>query len=237
MKGLYDIHCHIVPQVDDGAASVEEALKMLKLEYMEGVRTIIATPHYRMGMFETPTERVRRHFAYLKRAALKERCGIELHLGCEFHVNMDMINQLKNGIGNTMAGSRYVLAEFSRNDNKNYIQERIHSLLSNGYKPIIAHVERYSSMRKDISFIQDMVDMGACIQINAGSIIGENGFSTKHFCRKLIKSRMLHFVGTDAHGAKRRPPKLREAYSYIAEMMGDKYADTVFIKNPQRMLK
>ena len=237
MKGLYDIHCHVVPLVDDGAVSMAEAVRMLKLEYREGVRTVIATPHYRLGMFEPDPEKVRRHFTLLRRAAGKTGCGIELFLGCEFHANMEMVKLLRNGMGLTMAGSRYILTEFSRNDDKRYIQDRLYSLLSNGYKPIIAHAERYPCFRKDTAFLRDVAEMGAYIQLNAGSITGESGFGIKRFCRKVIRERLLDFVGTDAHGVNRRPPRIREAYSYIAEMMGDRYADTIFIKNPQRIIK
>ena len=95
MRGLFDIHCHIIPGVDDGASNMEESIKMLKMEYAEGVRTIIATPHFRVGMFETPPEEIIGQFELLKRTASEENCGIELYLGCEFHANMDMMKYLR----------------------------------------------------------------------------------------------------------------------------------------------
>lgn len=237
MEGLYDIHCHIVPGVDDGAADLREALHLLKLEYGQGVRTIIATPHFRAGMFETPPETVARRFMSLVKAAEQEGIDVRLYLGCEFHSGMEMAQQLKNGRGRTMAGSRYVLTEFSHRDDRRYIRDRVYSLLSNGYRPIIAHVERYPCMRKDVSFIRELTEMGAYIQVNADSIIGGNGFSVKLFCRKLMKNGLLHFVGSDAHGPEYRRPRMKEAYSYMAEKMGRRYADTVFIKNPRKIIK
>lgn len=231
------MHCHIIPEVDDGAADIDEAIKMLKMEYKEGVRTIIATPHFRVGMFETSPEKIIHQFELLKKEAQRNQCGIDLYLGCEFHANMDMIKYLKDGRARTMAGSRYVLAEFSGKDDKRYIRERLYSLISFGCRPIIAHIERYSCLRRDVSFIQELVEMGAYVQVNAGSITGDLGFGIKMFCRKLLKEQMIHFVGTDAHGMKYRSPKINEAYSYIAKMMGDRYADTIFSLNPQRMIK
>lgn len=237
MRGLFDIHCHVIPEVDDGAPDFNEAIKMLKIEYKEGVRTIIATPHFRLGMFETDPERIIENFLRLKEEAEKEKCGIDLYLGCEFHANMDMIKYLRDGRARTMAGSRYVLTEFSGRDDKRYIRERLYSLISHGCRPIIAHIERYSCLRKDISFIEELVNMGAYVQVNAGSITGDMGFGIKHFCRKLLKEQLIHFVGTDAHDVKYRAPRINAAYSYIAKTMGDGYADMIFSKNPQRMIK
>ena len=89
-KGLFDIHCHIVPSVDDGASSAEEAYKMLQMEYRQGVRNIIATPHYRLQMFETPIKTVEHQFLVLKQLARKVAPDLHVYLGCEFHSNMEM---------------------------------------------------------------------------------------------------------------------------------------------------
>lgn len=237
MRGLFDIHCHIIPEVDDGAASLSESIQMLKMEYKEGVRTIIATPHFRLGMFETGPEKVIEKFELLKKEAENEQCGIDLYLGCEFHANMDMIKYLRDGRARTMAGSRYVLTEFSGKDDKRYIRDRLYSLISHGCRPVIAHIERYPCLRKDIAFIEELVNIGAYVQVNAGSITGDLGFGVKHFCKKLLREQLVHFVGTDAHDVKYRTPKINAAYSYIAKTMGDEYADIIFLKNPQRMIK
>ena len=146
MKGLYDIHCHILPGVDDGARNMEESLWMLNKEYQEGVRHVILTPHFRYDMFEPHMNIVTRQFMQLRRAAMNIGDeGMRLYLGCELHSSMDMVECLKKGRRLTLAGSRYVLVEFSNGDEKNYIEERVRSLLMNGFIPIIAHVERYKA--------------------------------------------------------------------------------------------
>ena len=96
-KGLFDIHCHIVPSVDDGASSAEEAYKMLQMEYRQGVRNIIATPHYRLQMFETPIKTVEHQFLVLKQLARKVAPDLHVYLGCEFHSNMEMVEMLRSG--------------------------------------------------------------------------------------------------------------------------------------------
>ena len=90
MKDLFDVHCHMVPGVDDGASDLEESLAMLKMEYRDGVRNIIVTPHYRRRMFETPAKKVHEQFQKLQEAAKKEYPDLSLYLGCELHSNMDL---------------------------------------------------------------------------------------------------------------------------------------------------
>ena len=107
-KGIYDIHCHIVPGVDDGATDIEETGKLLRMEYEQGVRTIIATPHFRFRMFETSAEKVKEQFKLMEKAAAEVASDLHVYLGCEFHTNMEMISMLRENKVMTMAGSRYV---------------------------------------------------------------------------------------------------------------------------------
>ena len=153
-KGLYDIHCHIVPGVDDGATDIEETRKLLQMEYDQGVRTIIATPHFRFRMFETPVERVKQQFQMVEKAAAEIAPDLQVYSGCEFHANMEMLPMLREQRVMTMAGSRYVLTEFSHNSEENYILERLNALLSGGYKPIVAHIERYEATRTSLDFVE-----------------------------------------------------------------------------------
>lgn len=233
MTGFFDIHCHIIPFVDDGANDMDEAIKMLKMEYAEGVRTIIATPHFRKKMFETPREEIIKQFLRLREAA--KEIGIQMHLGCELHSNMDIASLLREKKVSSMAGSRYVLLEFSGSAESKYIRERTYSLISSGYRPILAHVERIEKLRKDLGLIEDLIDMGARIQVNAESITGD--FSTRRFCKKLMKNDFLHFVGTDCHGSSYRVPKMKDAYNYVVKKFGEDYANEIFIENPQRIIK
>ena len=149
MKGIYDIHCHIVPGVDDGAKDLKTSVRMLQKEYDDGVRNIIATPHFRYDMFEPSLEQVKKQFLRVRKAAAEiGEDGIQMYLGCELHSSMDMTDCLKKGERLTMSGSRYVLTEFRTSDEKSYIRERVQALIRKGYYPIIAHVERYHSVVK-----------------------------------------------------------------------------------------
>jgi protein-tyrosine phosphatase len=235
MNGLYDIHCHILPGVDDGAKSLEEAVWMLKKEYADGVRRIIVTPHFRYGMFEPPMEEVKKQFLRLQKASAEIGDDLILYLGCELHASMDMVSCLREGERLTLAGSRYVLVEFGNADEKSYMKERIQKLKLNGYNPIIAHVERYRVTRGDITFIEDLRDLGAYIQVNADSISGKDGLSMKWFVKKLMKMDLLDFIGTDGHGSKNRVPDMAKCYSQVVKLMGEQYARTIMVENPKKI--
>ena len=184
MKDLFDVHCHMVPGVDDGASDLEESLAMLKMEYRDGVRNIIVTPHYRRRMFETPAKKVHEQFQKLQEAAKKEYPDLSLYLGCELHSNMDLQEILEKRKYVTMAGSSYVLLEFSEGDSAQHIRERVYNVLSCGYEPIIAHVERYQATVKDVGFSGDLVDMGAKLQVNVESILGKLHLGCKTVLQK-----------------------------------------------------
>ena len=220
MKGLYDIHCHILPGVDDGARNTEESLWMLNKEYNEGVRHVILTPHFRYDMFEPHLNIVTRQFMQLRRAAMNiGEEGMRLYLGCELHSSMDMVECLKKGRRLTMAGSRYVLVEFSNGDEKKYIEERVRSLLMNGYIPIIAHVERYKATRNDIGFLTELKQMGAYIQVNADTISGQDGFGARTFAKKVMKQGLLDFVGSDGHRKTERIPEIGKCVAKMEKTM------------------
>ena len=137
----------------------------------------------------------------------------------------------------TMAGSRYVLTEFSHNSEENYIRERLSALLSGGYKPIVAHIERYEATRTSMDFVEELVDMGVFMKINAGSITGKDGFFTKRYCNRVMKQDLLHFVGSDCHNSTKRISRIGEAYRVVTAKFGQDYADELFIRNPERILE
>ena len=235
MTGLYDIHCHLLPGVDDGAKSLEESKWLLRKEYEDGVRNIIVTPHFRYKMFEPSLETVKRQFLRLQQAAEEVAGDLTLYLGCELHSSMDMVSCLRKGERLTMAGSRYVLVEFSYGDEKAYIKERVQQLKLNGYNPIVAHEERYKATRGDLHFVDELKDLGAYIQVNADTISGKDGFGVKRFAKKLMKQDLLDFVGTDGHRKTERTPDMGKCYLQMVKTMGEDYTREILVKNPRKI--
>lgn len=230
-----DVHCHILPSVDDGSASMREAVAMLRLEYAQGVRTVLLTPHYRRGYFETPRQRVRDRFDELCRIVSREMPDMQLFLGCEFFRQNEMKKLLAEDDAYCIADTKYVLLEFLPEDLTDTIWRYTGELLIAGYRPVIAHAERYRALR-DIKFVQQLVDAGAYIQLNAGSILGESGWMTKRFCRKLLQEGYVHLVGSDAHHLDRRPPCIGSCADYLKKKLGTQETFRLLAKNPQTML-
>lgn len=236
MLGIYDIHCHILPGVDDGAKDMDMAMELLKAEYRDGVRNIILTPHFRRKMFEPPLDLILSTFEQLKKNAERE-LPIKLYLGCEYHVNMEIVDDLINRRRPSMANSTYVLCEYSGGSEAAYIRERSYDLICRGFVPILAHIERYPVLTKDFGFIEELTELGCLMQVNAGSILGDDGFSAKRFCRKLIYYDMLHLIGSDAHDLKRRAPKMGACAEYLGKKFGNTYAEKILCENPAHIVE
>lgn len=237
MQGMFDMHCHILQGTDDGPKSLEEALTLLLTEYGQGIRHVILTPHNRKHMFETDEKVILEQYVRLKEKAYQVLPDMELYLGCEFHVNMHMIETLQRRASLCMAKSSYVLVEFSETHSRDFMRERLYQLRSNGYTPIVAHAERYNCIRKNPGFVEDLVEMGVKIQVNADSILGKAGGKVKKFCLLLMKSNLLHYIGSDAHDLKRRPPRMGDCAKYVAKKMGHNYVEQIFVKNPSQIIR
>ena len=230
-----DVHCHIIPGVDDGAGSIEEALELLRMEQQQGARELILSPHSRRGYFETSRDTVEMQLEQLSQTAIRTGLAIPLHLGCEFYRINEMEGLLKKDGRYRMAGTRYVLLEFMPQDLADTIWRCTGDLLLAGFRPVIAHAERYQALRNR-SFLRRLLQAGAYIQINAGSILGESGWGTKRFCKMLLKEGLVHFVGSDAHNRKGRVPCMGPCGEYLSKKLGNEEAKRLLLRNPEALL-
>jgi protein-tyrosine phosphatase len=237
MQGLFDMHCHIIPGVDDGARDMNMSLAILKEEKENGVTDIIITPHFRREMFETDRTVVLERFLAIRKEARSVFPDMRLYIGCEFHSNMDMEQILASDPLYRMIGTKYVLLEFSSVHNKAYIKERTYALLARGYQPIIAHIERYPALARNIDLVEELRDIGAYIQVNADALIGKDGWGYKRFTGKLLREGMIDFVGSDAHNTSDRACHIGKAYTHVVRKIGKNEADRIFIQNPAEIVR
>jgi protein-tyrosine phosphatase len=235
LRDIWDMHCHVIPGVDDGAASLEISLLMLHRMYKDGVRNVILTPHFRQGMFETPRDDVQRSFERLERAANTVMPQMQLFLGCEFHDNPVMAQFLGRDTRYRMNGTGYVLLEFSGGDSGRHIRERCRALIGAGYTPIVAHGERYKALHTDRKLAGDLKEMGACLQVNANSVLGLDGWKQKLFCQRAIAKGLVDFIGSDAHNMQDRQPHIGECARFVMQKFGEKTARRIFVVNPARV--
>lgn len=233
---MIDIHCHVLPGVDDGATDMDKSLEMLRFAYDEGIDDIIATPHYHGGYMECKIDTIKDRFEILKKLASKDdKAGrVRLYLGCEIYYYPSVVEWLEKGQVATMAGSDYVLLEFGFTSEVRDIFEGVTNVVNAGYLPIVAHAERYDKLVGNVDAVEDLVSRGAYIQINSEVLRG--GFRTKRFAKKLLKNHMVHFLATDAHGIRHRRPEMADAAEYIAKHYGEDYCLELIEGNPAKVI-
>lgn len=230
-----DIHNHTLFGVDDGPKSLEESWEMLKEAQGQGARAVILTPHYRHGMFPYPEEQIEENYRTLCERA--KGLEISLYLGCEYHVNSEITEKLQKGRCRTLAESDYVLTEYSGQTQYSYISEYTGRLLSSGYIPVIAHVERYGCLLKEPGLCAELSGKGALIQVNADSILGMDGRAAGRFCRKLLKNQWVDLIASDAHGRRERANHMGSCRRAVEKTYGEAYARRLFWENPERILE
>ncbi len=136
-----------------------------------------------------------------------------------------------------MAGTEYVLVEFSGRHNYQIIRNQVYALLAAGYRPIIAHAERYPCLTKTPALVQELVHMGAQIQLTSANVLGKSGWWQKQFCHKMIQKKQVHYIASDAHDQVHRKPDLLPCAEYVSKKYGQQMAEQIFIKNPAKIIK
>lgn len=235
--GFTDIHCHIIPAVDDGADSMEAAQEMIRIAYAGDTRKIIATPHYGTHRVKASKGIIAARFQELNRWVEMQYPDMKLYLGQELSYHHGLEQQIERGTAFTMAGSHYVLVEFQPEDDYSRIRQGLQAVQMAGYRPILAHVERCRRLASNIEYIEELVHMGIYMQMNARSITGGNGWQCKSCAKKLLKRGLVHFVASDGHDTGRRKPSVQKAANYIARRYGKDYAMELTVVNPEKMIK
>ena len=233
---LIDLHCHLVPYVDDGAEDMGEALGLLRILHDQGVKAVCATPHLRAHMFQTPDGEIRQRFAELQEAAEKENIPIRLYLSREYHCDRDFFGLLENKKLLPIGNGNSILCEFSGASEASFILKTVKDVIRNGYLPLVAHVERYAAVHQNKDLIGEIKSLGGLIQVNAGSITGDEGFSLKHFSRKLAKEKRIDVVASDSHDPVNRPPFLLKCAQWLEQKAGAAYARKVLYETPLTLL-
>ncbi|TCT12832.1 protein-tyrosine phosphatase [Natranaerovirga pectinivora] len=234
---MVDLHSHFLPYIDDGAESLEETIEMLKAASRDGITHMIATPHYDRDLYQYEIEDVHKRFQEVIDVAKRENIAMELYLGNELMIKADLDKALSNKHCLSLAGSQYVLVEFPRLVYYENYLNMLYNINVKGYDIIIAHPERYEYVGSNINIVYDLVKHGYLMQIDAGSIIGKWGSDIKKTTIQLLRHNLVHFVGSDAHGHKKRRPELKAAYDEILKIIGKEKADELFIHNGLDVIK
>lgn len=236
---MIDIHSHIIFGVDDGAQSEEDTLELLRESYEQGVRTIIATPHRRRGMFETDIEIIKQNFAKVEELAKTVAEDLRVYLGSEIFYREGEIENIENKKYPTLAETDYILMEFAYEMPYKEIHRALNNVILLGLTPVVAHVERY--MNVDEAAVQELINMGCYIQVNAASVLKPKliGDKHKHYkkrAKKYLDAELVHFIASDMHNMTTRKTYMKEAYDIIEAKYGTTIAYELFEKNQERLL-
>ena len=237
MNGFVDIHTHILPGVDDGAADLQAACRLVQMAQQDGTQVLFLTPHYRGDREDYSPARLQESFLQLQEEVARQMPDMQLYLGTEVRYDSDVPEKLLQGTVLPLAASDFVLLEFSTMAMRSQIIAGVMDVLRYGFMPIVAHAERCETLRAYPALVDEVRRSGGYIQLNADSILGVNGLSVKRFAHKLLKDRKVDFVASDAHDCERRPPLLNKCFLRVRKKYGEEYAARVFYENARSILR
>jgi protein-tyrosine phosphatase len=236
---LIDLHCHILPGIDDGPSQMEESLTMADIARSDGIRSILATPHTLNNVFFNPFSRVIENVNILRELLSEKKIDIDLYPGADVHICAGMVERVrKREAGTINDNQRYILIEFPHQILPPGYREELFNLKLNNITPIITHPERHLVLQRRLELLTDLVSMGCLVQITGMSVTGEFGEEAMICAHQLLKRRLAHVVATDAHSASSRPPTLSRAVEVATDILGTyREAEDLVKDRPQAILE
>ncbi len=245
---MIDLHCHILPAIDDGARTLDEAVAMCRAAAADGCSALVATPHQRRAAWwNCDRDALRELRRSLAAAIADELPGLSILGGGEIRVDGEILAETEAlaaaarrdaGTGlMALAGSRYLLLEFAPGEVPEAAADLVHELSVAGWRPILAHPEHIPWLAGELGNVERLVALGACCQVTAMSVTGDFGRRAQAVALRLIEAGLAHFVASDAHDLERRPPGLSRARRAIAARWGEALADRLCTANPRAVIE
>lgn len=228
---MVDIHCHILPDIDDGPADLETSVAMCRIAASDGIRTIVATPHVNTTLY--PVAEITRRVEQLNSQLQKNNIPVEILPGADVSSLIDPA-LLK---AYTINATRYILIEFPHTHLPRNAREIVFNFTINGFWPIITHPERNPSIMQDPNLLEQLVDANGLVQITADSLTGIFGMDIEECARFLLRKKMVHFIATDAHSDDYRKPILSKALEVAGKIIGREQAINLVTVNPTSVIK
>jgi protein-tyrosine phosphatase len=217
---MIDLHCHILPDVDDGAQSLSDSINMARKAVEQEIHTIVATPHHRNSSYENPKQMILDRVEELNRVLLEEKIDLKILPGQEVRVHGEMVEGYRNGEILSINHTPYVLVEFPSNHVPRYTEKLFYDLQMAGLIPVIVHPERNQEIIERSEILYQLVKKGALTQVTAASISGGFGKKIKNFSMQLIEANLTHFIASDAHNITSRSFKMTDACEVIEKKFG-----------------
>lgn len=233
---MIDLHSHILPGIDDGARSLEDALMMAQIAVNDGIRTMACTPHIYPGMYMNDGPGIERARVALQ-GELDQR-GIPLRLvtGADVHLVPGLLQGLRSGAVPTLHGSRYLLLEPSHTLPPPRFEDAVFSLVAAGYTPIITHPERLTWVDSHYPVFLRLIEQGAWMQVTAGALTGLFGRKPQYWAERFLSEGHTHLLASDAHSHGRRKPELGPALDIAQRLVGKEEAQRLVGDRAQAVL-
>jgi protein-tyrosine phosphatase len=218
---VIDLHCHLLPGIDDGAPDLKVALAMARCAVADGIKVTACTPHIYPGMYENSAAGIAAAITALRTVLVDEGIDLQLVIGADTHLAPDLPEAIRSGRVPTLNGSRYLLLEPPHHSVPPRFAESLFRLLTVGIVPVITHPERLSWIEGNYDAFVGVVKAGAWMQVTAGSLTGRFGRRPKYWAERMLDEGLVHILATDAHHIDQRPPLLAEARDAAAARLGE----------------
>lgn len=235
MTGICDMHSHILPGLDDGSKSMEETMQVLHEAVKQQIAYMIVTPHFYPGKYVPSASQILESLAGVQEQCIAQRLNITLYPGQECFYYSKLTHHLDIGNALTLANSRYVLIEFEPDSPFTYIVNGLRDLQNHGYRPILAHFERYICLREEEK-LKKLKEQGILLQMNFDMLILKDGIFHRNPWRKLLKAGYVDFLGSDCHGMDFRPLHVKEACQWLEAHLDEQSRIQLLETNIQKII-
>lgn len=233
---MIDLHCHLLPGIDDGASDGNVSVAMARLAVADGIHTTFCTPHIYPGLYENKGPDIARRVADLRQVLVANGINLQLEIGADAHLVPDFLAGLRSGRIPTLAGSRYLLLEPSHHVRPPRFVESVFELIGAGYTPIITHPERLTWVSDHMNEFLDLARSGAWLQVTGGALIGNFGDRVRRISEKLVGDGWVDVLASDGHTIGMRSPVLSRARARAAQLIGQSEADAMVLARPAAVL-
>lgn len=230
---MIDLHCHLLPGIDDGAVDLDMALAMARIAVDDGIRIVACTPHIYPGMYENNAQGIRAAITVMQAELDAHRICLKLVEGADVHLDTGLIASIRAGRIPTLAGSRYLLLEPPHHVAPPRFEEEIFMLMAAGIVPVITHPERLTWVETHYPLFVRLAERGVWMQITAGALTGRFGRRPRFWADRFVSEGHAHLLATDAHHPTRRPPLLTEARAAAAQLVGEAEAEHLVFTRPR----
>lgn len=233
---MIDLHCHMLPGVDDGSPDLATSLRMARIATEDGITVAACTPHIYPGLYENTGPMICQAVAEFQAQLTEVGIPLATTFGADTHLAPDLVAGLHDGRVPTLHGSRYFLLEPPHHVAPPRLEETVFNLLTAGYVPVITHPERLSWIENRYDIFVELVKKGAWMQVTAGSLTGRFGSAAQYWGERLLDEGWVHILATDSHGIDRRPPLLAEGRRAAERWIGTDESHHLVETRPQGIL-